>query len=325
VTFTDNPTGTRATMADASGTTTYGYDARDRMLTKAAPAGTVTYTYDSSGNLASLRSSNANGASVEYGWDAANQLVSVTDDRAGGVTIAAYTPTGRPSTLTQPSGVVATYAYDGMDRATSLSWQLGTSPAIRNWSYEFNGRGQRSTMTDVTGRHVSYGYDAIARLTSENISNASESLAGNGELDYALDPTGNRLSRTSTLAPLGVQTLTYDANDELSSDGFDANGNSTSSGGHTYAYDFENRRTCRGGSPSACRPSIRCQAPQRAAATTISFGYSAMWRSFDPPGLRYLSNTTIPFGPGGRRYASPAACRIITRLLHLAASSDLGD
>ncbi len=33
----------------------------------------------------------------------------------------------------------------------------------------------------------------------------------------------------------------YDANDELATDGYDANGNTTSSGGHTYGYDFENR------------------------------------------------------------------------------------
>ena len=91
VTFTYNPTGTRATMVDASGTTTYGYDARDRLLTKATPAGTLTYTYDPAGNVATIQSSNANGTSVNYAWDAANQLVSVTDNRAGGVTTAAYT------------------------------------------------------------------------------------------------------------------------------------------------------------------------------------------------------------------------------------------
>jgi len=63
----------------------------------------------------------------------------------------------------------------------------------------------------------------------------------NGALSYGLDSAGNRLSRTSTLAALGAQSFTYNANDEISGDTFDANGNTTASGGHTFAYDFENR------------------------------------------------------------------------------------
>ena len=54
---------------------------------------------------------------------------------------------------------------------------------------------------------------------------------GNGELSYSVDPTGNRLTRISTLAALGEQTFTDDANDELATDGYDANGNTTSSNG----------------------------------------------------------------------------------------------
>jgi RHS repeat-associated protein len=241
VTFTYNPTGTRASMADASGTTTYGYEARDRLLTKATPAGTLTYTYDAAGNVASIRSSNANGTSVDYVWDAANQLISVTDNRAGGVTTSAYTATGRPSTLAQPSGVGATYGYDVRDRATSLAWQKGTNSAFASWSYEFNGRGQRTSVTDVTGRHVAYGYDAVSRLVDETITHDPRLAVGDGELSYSLDSAGNRLSRTSTLAALGAQTFTYDANDQLSTNAYDANGNTTGSDGHTYAYDFENR------------------------------------------------------------------------------------
>jgi YD repeat-containing protein len=70
-------------MADASGATTYTYDSRDRLLSKATPAGTLTYTYDQAGNVATIRSSNTNGTSVDYAWDAANQLISVTDKPSG--------------------------------------------------------------------------------------------------------------------------------------------------------------------------------------------------------------------------------------------------
>ena len=98
----------------------------------------------------------------------------------------------------------------------------------------------------MTGREATYGYDAASRLTSETIT-GDPSGRRNGALTYSLDAVGNRLSRTSTLAALGAQSFSYDANDELTSDGYDLNGNTTSSGGHTYAYDFENRLVSKDG------------------------------------------------------------------------------
>jgi hypothetical protein len=53
--------------------------------------------------------------------------------------------------------------------------------------------------------------------------------------------SGNRQSLTSTFAALQAQTPTYDANDRISGDTFDSNGNTLTSGGLTYSYDFEDR------------------------------------------------------------------------------------
>jgi RHS repeat-associated protein len=78
-------------------------------------------------------------------------------------------------------------------------------------------------------------------LTSETITGDPRGASSNGALTYSIDPVGNRFSRTSTLAALGAQSFGYDANDELTTDSYDANGNTTTSGGHTYGYDFENR------------------------------------------------------------------------------------
>jgi RHS repeat-associated protein len=58
---------------------------------------------------------------------------------------------------------------------------------------------------------------------------------------YTYDPVGNRLSRISTLAAVLSSTSAYDANDRLTSDSYDANGNTRGAGGSTYTYDFENR------------------------------------------------------------------------------------
>ena len=46
---------------------------------------------------------------------------------------------------------------------------------------------------------------------------------------------------TSSLAALPPQSFTYDADDRISGDTFDANGNTLTSGGVTYTYDFEDR------------------------------------------------------------------------------------
>jgi RHS repeat-associated protein len=235
------PTGTRQSMTDPSGTTTYLYDSRNRLVTKTAPAGTLTYSYDDAGNLATIDSANPNGTSVSYLWDAANQLATITDNRTGGVTNALYTPTRRPSTLSQPNGVGVTYSYDSLDRILSMSWKQGTSPEFGSWAYTYNDRSQRLSSTDVTGRNAAYSYDDDARLTSETIAGDPRGAGFNGVLSYLLDGTGNRLSRTSTLGALPAQSFTYNANDELDSDTYDPNGNTMVANGHTYAYDFENR------------------------------------------------------------------------------------
>ncbi len=247
VTYGYNATSTRSSMVDASGSTAYTYDTRNRLLTKVTPEGTLTYTYDASGNVASIDSSNSNGTSVAYAWDAANQLSTVTDNRLAGITTATYTATGQPFTLAQPNGVGVTYGYDSLDRVTSIVWKKGTNPALASWGYGYNPRGQRTSSTDMTNREAEYGYDAASRLTSETITGDSNGPSGNGALTYSIDPVGNRSSRTSTLAALGAQALSYDPNDELTANGYDANGNTTNSGGHTYAYDFENRLVSKDG------------------------------------------------------------------------------
>jgi len=247
--YTYTATGARARMTDASGTTSYTYDQRDRVLTKTTPAGTLTYTYDATGNVATVRSSNTNGTSIDYTWDAANQLASVTDNRLGGITTPAFTTTGQPSGLVYPNGVNATYAYDNLNQVTSIAWSRGNDPAFARWSYTYNQRGQRLTSTNqVSGRKATYGYDALSRLTNETISNDPRGAIGDGALTYTLDAVGNRVTRTSTLAALASQNFTngYDANDELvATDGYDANGNTIRSGSATYAYDFANRLVSR--------------------------------------------------------------------------------
>jgi RHS repeat-associated protein len=81
--------------------------------------------------------------------------------------------------------------------------------------------------------------DGIYRLTNETITLDPHSK--NGAVNYGLDPVGNRLSQDSTIPGISTGAATFDANDRLSTETYDNNGNTLTSGGKTFAYDFENR------------------------------------------------------------------------------------
>ena len=84
------------------------------------------------------------------------------------------------------------------------------------------------------------GSQGLYRLTNEAVINDPIS-ANNGGICYTYDSAGNRLSRNSTLAGVPSASHSYDENDRLSSDAYDANGNTAASGSNAYTYDFEDR------------------------------------------------------------------------------------
>ncbi len=248
VSFTYNATGQRASMTDATGTTTYTYDARNRLGSKQTPFGTLSYSYNEAGSLSTLRSSNANGVSVDYSYDVLNRLETVKDNNLvalnGGVTNYTFDSVGNLQGYSYPNGVSSSYAYNSLNRLTTMT--VGTTgSSLAGYSYTLGPTGNRTAVTELNGRTVNYSYDDLYRLTSESITNDPHGV--NGSASYSYDPVGNRLNRSSSIAPVPPQTSTYDANDRLTSDNYDNNGNTTSAGGNSYAYDFENRLTALNG------------------------------------------------------------------------------
>jgi RHS repeat-associated protein len=234
--FTYTPTGKRASMTDASGTTTYTYDSVDRLSSKATPQGTLSYTYDPAGNVSSISSSNANGTSVAYAYDQLNRLITVVDNRlpAGqNTTSYTYDPASNLTAVTYPNGLQSILTYDALNRLNALNG--GTA----SYTYTLGPAGNRLSTIEQTGRAVNWSYDGIYRLTNEAVANDPNS--NNGAVAYGLDPVGNRLSISSTLATIPSGTFNYNANDWLSTETYDNNGNTLSSGGRTFAYDFQNR------------------------------------------------------------------------------------
>lgn len=248
INFTYTATGQRLSMTDASGATNYTYDSRDRLLTKATPFGTLTYTYDAAGNMLSLKSSNAGGASMTYTYDALNRLASITD--ASGITSYTYDNVGNLSSYAYPNGVLTGYAYNALNRLTNMQSTCATGTGcalgtpIASYAYTLGPAGNRLSVTELSGRTVQYAYDDLYRLTSETISGAATQ---NGTISYQYDAVGNRLQLNSTVPAIPASgLLNYDANDRTGSDPYDNNGNLLNGSGGTNVFDFENRLVAAG-------------------------------------------------------------------------------
>ncbi len=114
------------------------------------------------------------------------------------------------------------------------------STPVSSYTYQLGPTGIRTGATEGNGRSLTWNYDGIYRLTNETISNDP---ANNGSASYGLDPVGNRLSAVSSLTSIASGSFSYNPDDEISSETYDANGNVLSTGGMTYAYDSENHMT----------------------------------------------------------------------------------
>jgi RHS repeat-associated protein len=241
IAFTYNAIGQRVTMTDASGTTIYTYDVSNRLSSKQTPQGTLSYSYDDAANLLTTRSSNANGVSVDYAYDALGRLATVKDNNLlslnGGLTSYTYDAANNLQGFTYPNGVSTSFAYNLLNRLTTMTVNSSTAP-LASYSYTLGAAGNRLSVSELGGRTATYTVDDLYRLTSESIAGDPHGI--NGNLSYSYDAVGNRLNRISSLTPLQSQATTFDANDRITSDVYDNNGNTTSSNGNTYSYDFEN-------------------------------------------------------------------------------------
>jgi RHS repeat-associated protein len=257
ISFTYTPTGQRLSIVDASGTTNYSsYDNRDRVLTKATPEGTLNYTYDAHGNVLTIASSNTNGASMTYTYDVLNRLASAKDNRVaaqGGSsnpTTYGYDAVGNLTGYAYSNSVQTGNVFDPLNRLTQTCVAT-SSPAcsagqpLASYAYTLGAAGNRTGVAESSGRTVSYGYDNDYRLLSETI--AADPGGNNGAENYTYDAVGNRKTLSSTIPSLGGgMTYSYDANDRLTTDTYDNDGNTVVSGGTTNTYDFENRMLTHG-------------------------------------------------------------------------------
>jgi RHS repeat-associated protein len=132
------------------------------------------------------------------------------------------------------NGVTNLFQYDRLNRLTNAVWKLNAS-ALASFSYQLGLTGQHTNLSEtVNGASRTYGwtYDSLYRLKQETLSGGPS-----GALSYSFDLVGNRTNRTVSGLSLTNQAFTFNTNDWLNTDSYDANGNTLASSSNSYGYD----------------------------------------------------------------------------------------
>ena len=241
------------------------YDALNRVISKSGSnIQAVSYGYDLTGQRTSaLFSTNLQGISNTY--DSIGRLISSVNTTGGANRILSYQydANGNRTQLTYPGGFYVTYNYDGLNRQSGI-YENGTTP-LATFGYDTLSRRTSASRGGVA--NTIYSYALIDRLSC-----LIQDVVGGGALACnanALSASGSDMATRFTYSSAGQITLREQANDSFawaeasiggvnySTNGlnqytelrtpsvasvtYDGNGNLTSDGVTTYAYDGENR------------------------------------------------------------------------------------
>ncbi|MGW3172997.1 LamG-like jellyroll fold domain-containing protein [Streptomyces sp. NPDC001153] len=250
-TYTYNDRGEITAASGPSGTASYAYNSNGQLTSRTDKAGTSAFTYDNAGNLATAadpltgttltytRNTLGQVTGISYGsgaasqsltYDAQHRLTGQTLTAPGGATEAAtsygYDTAGNiTSQATTGTAAAAsnTYTYDQANRLTS--WNNGTTST----SYGYDNAGNR-TSTASGSTTATATYNARNQLTS--------TTAGSATTNYSYTARGTLATVTGT----STETLTYDAFDQLVTDGttnytHDAFGRLATAGSATFTYN----------------------------------------------------------------------------------------
>jgi RHS repeat-associated protein len=248
---------------------TYGYDAKNRLVSAADPAGVQSYAYDDTDRLTSTT---RGGETFKYDYDSEDRVTGRTypDGTHIGAT---YDEGNRVRTLTAGRGESSAeykFSYDVADNLTGITYPASTGIAEHR-DYDRAGRmtriaatkgdttlsafdlsrdkvGNPTRITETTGEpgqptiteSTAYTYDAANRLTAECFGAQSCSGAVAERTDYTYDLVGNR--KTMTRNAPGENTTTsyaYDAADQLITENVTGSRTNTRS----FAYDLEGNQT----------------------------------------------------------------------------------
>jgi|GEM_PF-872552 len=197
-------------IEDASGSTSFVYDARGNVITETRVIGAqsyvTSYVYDSADNLTQM--TYPSGRIVTYLRDRLGRVAYVTTKKTGSdpeqflASNIQYLPFGPISSITYGNGQRATLSYDQDYRITGIDTTDGTT-TVQDLSYTYDLASNISGITDTLdiARNQTLDYDVLHRLTDAD--------GVYGDIDYVYDAVGNRTSRVVTDGGVTTDTLTY--------------------------------------------------------------------------------------------------------------------
>ncbi len=234
------------------------------------------YTFDDVNRLKTVKPSTSSVPIATYGYDGVGNRESVTHD----------------------NGIVTSYAYNRRNRLTGIQHKLGAT-LLLGVAYTLDASGLRTAITE-TGqieRTVSYGYDGVKRLTSETVTQ----LGNDRRTSWTYDRTGNRLTQTKSLGPVGSPTGTastayvYDANDRLETEAVTLSGTVPGAVAGTTTYTYDNAgNTTRKVSPTETIDYVYDDANRLAEIQTLAGEVTRYAYGHDGIRLSQTTNATAP-------------------------------
>ncbi len=211
--------------------TTYTFDARNLMLSKADPTGfTLSYGYDSVGNRTNLLVAQAsppvNPLIQSYVYDTRNRVTTMVGNSQ--TTTFAYDAASRRIAATWPNSSTATNSYDNANELLSLVHKTSGGFTIASFAYGYDLAGNRTNMTTLEGVN-SYSYNSNHWLTAAT-------YPGGRTQQFRYDAVGNRTNLVDSGTGVSPVAYSYDAANRLLSAAATLSTN-------TYLYDGAGRLT----------------------------------------------------------------------------------
>ena len=173
-----------------------------------------------------------------YAYDLAGRLTTLTDRQSRATTFS-YNADSQRTGIVRPNGVTTTSTYDAAGQPAQVE-HATAGGMLQRFAYGRDLAGNGTSVTATPGGTEVYALDELNRLTQATYRNGDT-------VAYAYDPNGNRSQRMVNGAV--ITTYSYNNADELTQVSgaetlnlsYDANGNLTTAGADTYAWDWANR------------------------------------------------------------------------------------
>jgi YD repeat-containing protein len=161
-TFTYDDDGRKIAMVDGTGQTSWFYNSASQ-LTSLNQAGKLTsYTYNLDGSRASMAQP---AGTTQYSYDTYGRPTGLVNPFAEATSFI-YDSQSRVIQKSLSSGTKEDYAYDSLDRLSTMQVKNSAGTVTRSEGYTYNGFNEVVSHTE-DGVTTTYAYDNLSQLTSE--------------------------------------------------------------------------------------------------------------------------------------------------------------